>query len=118
MVTANPTSNIHASYSVSWVVLDPTHSQFSHFLRTLGGTRACLTLGLQSPYAREGHPLPRPLGCSHKASYTFAGPLKYMVPPAVDGNSTPSPSSSRDGGRFDSMCHAPRRLAGLGFTPE
>ena len=97
-------------------MLDPTHSQFSHFLRTLGGPRACLTLGLQSPYAREGYPPPRTMGCLHKASYTFAGPLKHMVPPAADGNVNPLPSSSRGGGRLYSICHAPRWLASPDFT--
>ena len=66
----------------------------------------------------KGIHLPAPGGALHKVSYTFAGPLKHMIPPAADGNATPSPSSSRGGGRFDSMCHAPRRLASPGFTPE
>ena len=66
----------------------------------------------------KGIHLPALGGALHKVSYTFAGPLKHMVPPAADGNATPSPSSSRGGGRFDSMCHAPRRLASPGFTPE
>ena len=54
----------------------------------------------------------------YKVSYTFPVPLKRMVPPAEDGNATPSPSSTHGGGHFDSMCQAPRQLTSLGFTPK